>query len=176
MRMNDHDEVDIRECVVDFWVHKPRFQKEKVLVNWIEDMGFDSINSKVELDESTIKDRLSQVVTKIDKTTFNILGKDIRKLKTLKELDSKNKNFIEKGLKFINGSLSTYFGISIVRKSRNEKISNYVLKNKNIDAGLFRTQDGESNIPRLGEEVIESDEEQSDDDFKGAMERLGFSV
>jgi hypothetical protein len=174
-RIGHQDEVDLRECIIDFWTHKPRYQKEKVLINWVEDMGFDSLDSKVELTKEELKNRLTQVIAKIDKHVFDVLGKDIRKLNTLKELDSKDSKFMKKGLEFINGSLSSYFGVSIGKKTKNNKDSGYVLVNKNIRKRIFRTREGPPSIPKLGEEDIQ-DPQLTEDDFKGAIERLGINM
>lgn len=149
------------ECVVDYFRCKPKYQKEKVLIGWVKDLGYDSLNSKIEIDEDRMKIKLAACIAKLSETDFDILEKQRRKLKVLQKLKIEDKGFMKAALQFINGSLKTYFGISIGKKDKNSQL--YIMKNDNINNKTFVTQP-DGNIPVLGKQIKRDDEDDDDND------------
>jgi hypothetical protein len=146
-------EKSIDECVVDSLLHKPVYQQEKILINWIKDLGYDSLNSAIEVDEDIMKLNMVKCITKMNEHTFNVLGKHHSKLKTIQKLKADDKNYMKTALSFINGSLKAYFGITITRKVSNRKL--YIIVNKNIVQQLFQIpqkniENIQKKIPVLG--------------------------
>lgn len=153
-RSSRNEYVSTDRCVVDFFLNKPVYQKEKTIIGWLRHFGFESLDSKVEHTEAMLKTLLFSCIQNMTAHDFLSLEKKPSKMAVLKVLKKKDKHFIKTGLQFINGSLR-YFGVSIKKKSKNVKT--YVLKNKYIDDGIFTTHEN-GNIPVLGDNDEEVEE------------------
>jgi hypothetical protein len=154
-------------CVVDFFLNKPRYQKEKILIGWLKDFGFDGLNSSAEVDVDMVKAKLVSVIHKIDAHCFNVLEKKPEKMRVLKAIKPDDAKFMKTGMQFINGSLKEYFNISIKKKKKHDKF--YSLVNKYVEDGVLKDPVGVGEVrfaeltPVLGK-VLGDDLDDEDED------------
>ena len=113
---------------------KNKYQNWKIILGWVESLGFESfISDPIKIDSDQMKRNLKKIHTAIKKKPsryIKILGKDKRKMDALSELKSTDKKFIKSILKFVNGSIKGEFGVSVVKEKNKNKNSPYILKNK----------------------------------------------
>jgi len=119
--------------------------KMRMLVGWIEALGFKSLYDDRTIDADDLKEKLGDVHKEYfadASDVCSILGKKKAKMKTLEKLDSDDPKFIKKILKFMNGTLQSTWGIKIVGLSGKTKMktkpTEYMLVNDNVDIGLFK--------------------------------------
>jgi hypothetical protein len=119
-----------------------RFQKHKLLLGWIKELGFDSIRSSRSYLDKDFKKSLKKFQNKyiIDDLAANkvvsLLGKKRACKKPLQALLSNSDTYIKRMLSFINGSLTNEFGLSIKRK---KQLGSYYLVNCYTSSGIFAT-------------------------------------
>ena len=144
----------VDECVVKYLKHKPVYQIEKLLISWVERLGFDSLNSNNEIEENIMRDSLYNVIQSMNQKSCDLLDKWESALNKVQVLNPTDPKFMKMALQFINGGLKKYFKISIAKKTKH--IKRYVLKNNNISAGLFEIYGDEvqvENAPLLGKDL-----------------------
>ena len=173
-RTGVNEYVSTEQCVVNYFLNKPCYQKEKVMIGWLKTFGFDNLYSNVELDTDMMKTRLKAVIDRMNEHTFNVLEKAPKKMKVLKMLKINDKNFMKAGLQFINGSIREYYGVSVAKKSKHSKV--YVLNNKYIKGGVLKNPFVAHDVlfddktPVLGK-VVGDDEETEEEEEEPQYEK-----
>ena len=153
-RLDENDEAKSTEiCIVSSILNKPKYQKYRVLIGWLDALGFDKLDSNIEIKDDDLKANLAVILNNITEHDFDCLEKNKRNLETIKKLKPSDKLFVKNMLAFINGSLLTEFNIKVNKKSKNSNM--YVLFNDYISDKIFVTlkssdQKSEKYIPILG--------------------------
>jgi hypothetical protein len=156
------------KCIVDSILSKPRYMKHRVLIGWLDTLGFDKLDSNVEIKQDDLKANLAIILNNITETDFDCLEKNKRNLETIKKLKPSDKLFVQNMLKFINGSLLSEFNIKVNKKSKHSNV--YVLFNEYIKDDIFLNPfnaSGNIYIPRLGsiKDKIELNTNTSDEPY-----------
>ena len=133
-RISEDEYKCIDQQIVDSIISKPRYQKHKILIEWLRVLGFDSLNS---IHRFNGIEKIKKCV--IDANVCNVFGT---------KQDAILYNYREK-LKYINARLESEFGIKI-KKYGNVKSEIYHLVNKYIDDNTFEIEPNINNIPVLG--------------------------
>jgi hypothetical protein len=140
-RRINHDECkSIDQSIVDSITTNFRYTKHKILLDWLSLLGFESLNSSLEIEG------LENIIEKciITKETCNVFGGGV---KILEEKISKNI------LRFINNRLKEEFGVSIKKKGTNRNCNKYILDNPYIEDCIFELEDNNTNTPVLGKSL-----------------------
>ena len=108
-----------------------KYKPYEVLLGWLAKFGIQSLDSKIELTSDEILKTVIIVHKDIIKKQKNIkavLNKTKSKMSQIIDLDPDDDKFKKRMLEFINGAISSEFGITIKKKSKHEEI--YYLHNK----------------------------------------------
>ena len=152
----DTTEAIIKSLISD----KHRYGKQKLLINMMKDMGFNSFDSKVVVNVAELKKRVNEFKQMDFEEMGSLLEK--RKERMLAIKNSTDKTYFKNMMKFINGSIESEFGVRIKPVKRNS--SDYILYNKYMDEKLFvnpwNAVDGAfgKNTPILGRVEIPKEE------------------
>ena len=152
----DTTEAIIKSLISD----KHRYGKQKLLINMMKDMGFNSFDSKVVVNVSELKKRVNEFKNMDFEEMGSLLEK--RKHRMLAIKNSDEKAYFKNMMQFINGSIESEFGVKIKPVKRNS--SDYILYNKYMEEKLFvnpwNVVDGAfgKNTPILGRVEIPKEE------------------
>jgi hypothetical protein len=125
----DTTEAIIRSLVSD--TH--RYGKQRLLINMIKDMGFNSFESDAVIDSVELKKRVDEFKKMDFETMGSLLEKPKRRMLAIK--NSNEKTYFKNMMRFINGAIESEFGVRIKPVKRNS--SDYMLYNQYIQDGLF---------------------------------------
>ena len=107
--------------------------KHTVLINWLVDLGFETLESDIEITGINLKASLAVLLNNMTDEMMTCLEKSNKNLEAIKKVKISDAKFVGNLLKFINGSLDSEFGIKIKRKSKNSEMyilsNNYIKKN-----------------------------------------------
>jgi hypothetical protein len=152
-RIDENDEAKSTEiCIVSSILTKPKYQKYRVLIDWLDTLGFDKLDSNIEINQEDLKANLAIILNNFTDKDFDCLEKNKRNLESIKKLKPSDPRFIGNLLKFINGALLTEFNIKVNKKSKHSNM--YVLFNDYISDTTFLNPYNsdiiESHVPILG--------------------------
>jgi hypothetical protein len=139
-----------------------RYARWKLLMSWLETLGFDSLKpTTTGIKRHDILKGITNIHSNIRKRpsdVIRILGKKKYKIEALNTMKQEADNFLEKMLKFVNGSFLSEYGITITRNKVNLK-DGYVLNNKYLTEGndirFTLLPNDKSYIPKLKTEDVE---------------------
>jgi hypothetical protein len=132
---NDNGGVSTDQGIVNSILSKPTYQKHKILIGFITQLGFTGLNCDNEIDQADLQINLALAINSCDEHMFEVLGKQKKGLEQINQLKVTDTLFVKNGLNFINGSLKSEFGVSVKKKSKNS--SNYKLFNAYLDNNEF---------------------------------------
>ena len=116
---------------------KFKFQKWKIALGWLSSLGFDKLNSNIEISKDDIKQKLIDIHGTVDTNEFEVLDKQKSKLDSFKNIAHDDDKFIKNMLQFINGPLTAEFGVSIGKQAKGKHTDkNYILKNKYLNTAV----------------------------------------
>ena len=152
-RLDEDQAKETDKCIVGSILSKPKYMKHRVLIGWLHTLGFDKLDSDVEITQDDLKANLAVILNNFSETDIECLEKSRKNLETIKKLKPSDKLFLQNMLKFINGSLLSEFNIKINKKSKNSNV--YVLFNVYITDSTFLNPFNTSvlsnrYIPKLG--------------------------
>ena len=128
--------------------------KHTVLINWLVDLGFETLESDIEITGINLKASLAVLLNNMTGEMMTCLEKSNKNLEAIKKVKISDVKFVGNLLKFINGSMDSEFGIKIKKKSKHSEM--YILSNKYITNKIFLNpfdtapNNDSSGIPRLG--------------------------
>ena len=134
-RVDENDVKSTDACIIDSILNKPKYMKHRVLIGWLDTLGFDKLDSGVEITQEDLKANLAVILNNITETDFDCLEKNKKNLETIKKLKLSDKLFVGNMLKFINGALISEFNIKVNKKSKHSNV--YVLFNEYIRDSTF---------------------------------------
>ena len=135
-RRVDEDQVKETEiCVVDSILNKPKYMKHRVIIGWLDVLGFNKLDSTLEIKQEDLKANLAIILNNTTENDFDCLEKQQKGLDNLRKLKPSDPRFVGNMLKFINGSLQSEFNIKVNKKSKNSDV--YVLFNDYITDKIF---------------------------------------
>jgi hypothetical protein len=130
-----------------------RYIKWSLLLGWIQDLGFTSLDPKKSPSISK-KDILPKVKTihsgiqgnpaKI----VNVLRKPAWKVENVTTADPEHEGYLKYMLQFINGSIRDEFGVSVGRTGKSKE-DPYKLKNRFLTKEIFSLGENTKNLPDL---------------------------
>ena len=134
-RVDENDVKSTDACIIDSILNKPKYQKHRVLIGWLDTLGFDKLDSNIEINQEDLKANLAIILNNTTEKDFDCLEKNSKNLETIKKLKPSDKLFVGNMLKFINGALLTEFNIKVNKKSKNSNL--YILFNEYISDSTF---------------------------------------
>jgi hypothetical protein len=132
---------------------RPKFQLYTILLGWLGKFGIESLDSMITLTPEEIHKILTKIhkdIVKKPKPIKAILNKKKQAMTHIISLDPDDDKFKKCMLEFINGKLSSEFGVRIGKRSNNE--DTYILHNpyvKKKDFPRFAIGQDASYIPKL---------------------------
>lgn len=131
-----------------------KYQKWKIALGWLKQLGFDKFNSEKKVTKSDIDKALTVIHDSINPTSFEILDKKKSSMDSFKQMKPDHCKFAKYMLQFINGPLSGEFGISIIKEKigKNGADKNYIMKNRYLTNTLpkFTLSDNDKvYVPKL---------------------------
>ena len=155
------------------------FQKWSLLFSWLCLLGYNSINDAKTRTREDINIALVRIRDKLTREEFDTLDRPASKFNNVKKLSINDPEFIKKMKRFINGSLLSEFGVSIVKTSNGKnKDRDYILRNVYIRDKIFTVEGNQPvHIPQLKyitteytdytrdpTSIYDSDDEQEDEE------------
>ena len=129
-----HLDEALDKAAINYTQFKPKYEKYKLLFDWITKVGYNSIDTSETVIKENIQKSLQEIHRDVMRDTEHImrtLDKDKKKIAAIKAWKYDNPRFCSNMLKFINGSLSNELGITIGPIKR--RSLDYALLNKYLD-------------------------------------------
>lgn len=139
--LNIEFEDALAKGAINYAKTKPKYGKYKLLVEWIEKLGYKSIDPMIDasiISSDDINDKLKNIhrsITRKPEHVIKTLDKDKRKMDVIAKWKYKDDKFQKNMLDFINGSLRKELGVSIGMMGKHD--NRYILKNNYLDVKAY---------------------------------------
>lgn len=164
----DGEAETINNCVIANMIKKPVYQINKLLIGFIQKMGFTMIDDPSEIEEVLLKRKVLDIMEGLTLNDLKVMGSQ----SSLKKIALEKTSF-KKSLQIINGAIRKHFQISVKKKHNHS--SCYILFNKNLGS-VFSTEKNSANMPILGNNrmvpVLYEEEEEEPSEYDQMQQLL----